>query len=97
MAGGLLEQLGQLHTFSHRCDDVIVTLFENTFAILKKWDPKVPDSKKSLGLATMRHLSMPQTCSISTPYFVLFELQVCSPQDELNVVWYYHAWKQRNR
>ncbi|GFW47544.1 synaptotagmin-1 [Trichonephila clavipes] len=57
-----------------------------------------------LGLAAMRRPSMSQTCSIgfrsestlAIPYAVLFQLQACSPPDELYVVGHYHPGKQRN-
>ncbi|GFV44223.1 hypothetical protein TNCV_4543551 [Trichonephila clavipes] len=52
----------------------------------------------------MRRPSMSQTCSIgfrsestlAIPYAVLFQLQACSPPDELYAVGHYHPGKQRN-
>ncbi|GFW78099.1 hypothetical protein TNCV_135691 [Trichonephila clavipes] len=57
-----------------------------------------------LGRAAMRRRSMSQTCSIDSgqestleiPYAVLFQLQACSPPDELYAVGHYHPGKQRN-
>ncbi|GFV73081.1 hypothetical protein TNCV_299181 [Trichonephila clavipes] len=51
-----------------------------------------------LGHAAMRRQSMSQTCSIGfrsestleIPYAVLFQLQACSPPDELYAVGHYH-------
>ncbi|GFS79534.1 hypothetical protein TNCV_2370461 [Trichonephila clavipes] len=57
-----------------------------------------------LGRAAMRRASMSQTCSVrfgrestlAIPYAVLFQLQACSPPDELYAVGHYHPGKQRN-
>ncbi|GFX66653.1 hypothetical protein TNCV_1428191 [Trichonephila clavipes] len=57
-----------------------------------------------LGHAAMRRPSMSQTArldsdqesTLAIPYAVLFQLQACSPPDELYAVGHYHPREQRN-
>ncbi|GFV49640.1 uncharacterized protein TNCV_1959481, partial [Trichonephila clavipes] len=57
-----------------------------------------------LGRAAMRRPSMPkharldsgQESTLAITYAVLFQLQACSPPDELYAVGHYHPGKQRN-
>ncbi|GFT78177.1 hypothetical protein TNCV_1749421 [Trichonephila clavipes] len=70
----------------------------------KVQSPKSRTVAGGLGRAAMRRPSMSQTCSIGFrsgehaghSYAVLFQLQACSPPDELYAVGHYHPGKQRN-
>ncbi|GFV51871.1 hypothetical protein TNCV_1322251 [Trichonephila clavipes] len=99
-ACGLLEQLDRrcCTPVCHGCDEVIDQTLGNTAPLLKKClSPSLLTVAGGLGRAAFRRPSMSQTCSIfqvrehaGHSYAVLFQLQACSPPNELYAVRHYY-------
>ncbi|GFV55232.1 hypothetical protein TNCV_2464071 [Trichonephila clavipes] len=82
-----------------------IRLWGNTVPLLKSAISKSRTVAGGLGRAAIRHrracpkharLDSGQESMLAIPYAVLFQLQACSPPDELYAVGHYHPGKQRN-
>ncbi|GFT55583.1 hypothetical protein TNCV_995811 [Trichonephila clavipes] len=82
-----------------------IQTFGNTVPLFKKCNLQVSDSSE-VALVTQQcvvrvcpkhaRLDSGQESTLAIPYAVLFQLQACSPPDELYAVGHYHPGKQRN-